>query len=274
MSRFWKKFLREGHGLFSGSKPGIYLGAFGKHPGWDDHIDDIGLETESLLLAKQLLYVEGIAGQINSGDWETLDNTRCLPAFDHLLLWKRGDTFLMAKIWSSSDGKKRTKFPMIVCAQCLNIPFGWAQLNVWPALGDLERQCKETRDPARVGALLVETLHNLRRSLATADAAPTLENPDGAEFIAGLDQGKNGEGFHRILYCLHTQLAGWRFGGDGLRPGQIRLPAAIEYPAETLLFWIRFLEGQFGADAPLLLALPLRKPWLDATIGEPTPKGR
>jgi hypothetical protein len=95
MSRFWKRFLREGQRFFGrGPKPQIWLGAFGKHPGWDDHIDDIGLETESLLLAKQILYVDGIGGQVNSGEWERLDGARRLAEFKHIFLWKRGDAFL------------------------------------------------------------------------------------------------------------------------------------------------------------------------------------
>ena len=94
MSRFWKRFLREGQGLFArGTRPQIWLGAFGKHPGWDDHIDDIGLETDSLLLAKQILYVDGIGGQISSGEWEKLDSAQRLGEFKHVFLWKRGDAF-------------------------------------------------------------------------------------------------------------------------------------------------------------------------------------
>jgi hypothetical protein len=109
MSRFWKRFLREGQRFFGrGPKPQIWLGAFGKHPGWDDHIDDIGLETESLLLAKQILYVDGIGGQVNSGEWERLDGARRLAEFKHIFLWKRGDAFLAGRIWSSRDGKNRT----------------------------------------------------------------------------------------------------------------------------------------------------------------------
>ena len=50
-------------GLFQrhapGSEPGsarLTLGAFGKHPGWDDHILGIGVETETLAQLKQLLF--------------------------------------------------------------------------------------------------------------------------------------------------------------------------------------------------------------------------
>ena len=30
----------------------VYLGAFGKHPGWDDHMDDPGLETPRLAASR------------------------------------------------------------------------------------------------------------------------------------------------------------------------------------------------------------------------------
>ena len=53
MSRFLKVFLRD---PLSGE---IYIAGFGKHPAWDDHIDDIGLASETLVLTKQLLYSGG-----------------------------------------------------------------------------------------------------------------------------------------------------------------------------------------------------------------------
>ena len=56
MSDFYKKFLLEDvRKLGTSSARQIFLGAFGKHPGWDDHVEDLGLETESLIYAKTLL---------------------------------------------------------------------------------------------------------------------------------------------------------------------------------------------------------------------------
>ena len=70
MTRFQKVFLRDAlHGR-------VILAGFGKHPAWDDHIDDIGLETESLVIAKRVIYSEGIASQISSGAWNQLENSR------------------------------------------------------------------------------------------------------------------------------------------------------------------------------------------------------
>ena len=69
MSDFFKKFLVEDTRRLGQNGKYVGLAAFGKHPGWDDHVEDLGLETESLNLAKTLLYVNGIGGQIDSGAW-------------------------------------------------------------------------------------------------------------------------------------------------------------------------------------------------------------
>jgi len=47
----------------------VFVAAFGKHPAWDDHIDDIGLDMDTLIAAKRILYVQGIGGNIDSGSW-------------------------------------------------------------------------------------------------------------------------------------------------------------------------------------------------------------
>jgi hypothetical protein len=277
MSPFSKKFLREGRGMFSReTAPRIHLGAFGKHPGWDDHIDDIGLETESLLLAKQILYVDGIGGQINAGEWEKLGDGQALAEFNHVFAWKRGDALLLGKIWSSRDGKNRTKYPMIECFHCENIPFDRALMNLLPILDRLELQCKEASTADEVRALFLLSQEELKVSLAAVDGDLSGEDqyPIPAQFTELLGVGAGHEGLYRILYYVETQMAPYLTGGkkdDGaqLRPGQIRLPAAVDFPAESLSFWMQFLEAQLEKDVPILLSSPARQSWLDATIGEP-----
>jgi hypothetical protein len=72
-----------------------YVGAFGKHPGWDDHIDDIGLETEYLTELKRCLYIEGIGGNIDSGAWQRLETELHAQPFEHQFVWLRGDDILV-----------------------------------------------------------------------------------------------------------------------------------------------------------------------------------
>src|SRR5262249_6263883 len=47
----------------------VHVAAFGKHPGWDDHVE-LGLDTTRLAEVRQWLYVEGIAGNVDSGAWD------------------------------------------------------------------------------------------------------------------------------------------------------------------------------------------------------------
>src|SRR5205085_2200920 len=55
--------------------PALHLAAFGKHPGWNDHLDDLGLDTAPLVNAKRLLYIQGISQNIDSGAWDKLEDT-------------------------------------------------------------------------------------------------------------------------------------------------------------------------------------------------------
>src|SRR5262245_24203118 len=112
-------------GTSSKPDPALYLAAFGKHPGWNDHLDDQGLDTDSLIAAKRLLYVQGISQNIDSGAWENLEQVPAdaptqavgrLDLFRHDFLWhmrQDGNSVMLAgRLWSSSDGKGRDKYPM------------------------------------------------------------------------------------------------------------------------------------------------------------------
>jgi hypothetical protein len=122
-----------------------------------------------------------------------------------------------------------------------------------------------------VRGVLGQALDQLRRSVADADGQLSRGDPDARTFVERLGLGDDHEGLYRIVYCIHTQLACYLNGksaGD-LGAGQIRLPAAVGLAAETLSFWSRFLESQFGRTVPVLLTLPLQESWIDATCGEP-----
>ena len=85
--------------------------AFGKHPAWDDHIDDIGLSTETLVLTKQLLYSEGIATQLASGAWDQIEKSGNAIEFDHRFVWGRDQQAVVGAIWASADRKGTHPIP-------------------------------------------------------------------------------------------------------------------------------------------------------------------
>jgi formylglycine-generating enzyme required for sulfatase activity len=278
MSDFLKKFLLEDARRFSPSGRYVGLAAFGKHPGWDDHVEDLGLETESLNLAKTLFYVNGIGGQIDSGAWERLEPAQQLPAFNHIFLWQRSGQFLIGRLWSSSDGKGRKRYPMVVCLHFMGVTLGWAMKQALPALAELEASLVQTNSAEEVRALLNRRRAGLREALVSAQVqgeyAPV--SPEALHNILQNGGEANREGFLRVLYQSKSQLAALAPGKfnaraqtAGLRAQQIRVLASGANPELTLLFWTRFFLTQVDPSVPLLFTLPLEANWLDATAGEP-----
>ena len=106
MSRFRNMFLRDRLNQTA------QLAGFGKHPAWDDHIDDIGLTTETLVAVRRILYSEGIARQVSSGAWSRLEEGGQALKFDHRFVWSRETQSVVGGIWASSDGKGRRHFPL------------------------------------------------------------------------------------------------------------------------------------------------------------------
>src|SRR5207302_8022065 len=130
---------------------------------------DLGMETASLNLAKTVLYVNGIGGQIDSGEWEKLDHAQQLPAFKHLVLWQRSGQILVGRLWSSSDGKGRKRYPMVVCLHFMGVTLGCALRQGLPVLAELEAGCLKTTLAEDVRFLVDSRRAALREALQSAD---------------------------------------------------------------------------------------------------------
>ncbi len=244
-------------------------------------MEDLGLETESLIYAKTLLYVQGIGGQIDAGAWEKLDASQQIPAFEHLFLWQRARQFLIGRMWSSSDGKGRTRYPMVVCAHCAAIPLAEALSLVLPRLEAIEQACLLTKSAADVRAILDRFRNELRSTVAklgtnTADTSVGVEAL--TQFVSSADLGPQHEGWFRILYQMQSQMSAFapgRFSSKGdisaIRPQQVRVPKCTPATAQSILLWAEFFLSQIDAAVPILLTVPLEESWVDVTIGEPTP---
>ena len=72
----------------------IFVATFGKHPGWNDHIDDIGLKTDVLIAAKRILYIQGIAENIDSGSWDKLQPNQLFGGFKHVFVWYKNKSII------------------------------------------------------------------------------------------------------------------------------------------------------------------------------------
>ena len=278
MSDFFKKFLLEDPRRFSPGGRYVALAAFGKHPGWDDHVEDLGLETESLNFAKRVLYVNGIGGQIDSGAWEKLDENQQLPAFKHAFVWQRSGQILVGRLWSSSDGKGRKRYPLVVCIHFMGVTLGWALRQGLPALAEMEQGCVNTTSAVDVRSLLNRKRAALREAIQftndRGEYAPV--SPDTLNKILRPSAEAKPEGFLRVLYQLQSQLGAFAIGTfnaranpSAIRAQQIRVPIVGENAEQALLFWTRFFLTQVDPSAPLLLTLPLEEGWVDVTVGEP-----
>ncbi len=277
MSDFQKDFLRE-PGRLPGQPPGpfIVLGALGKHPGWDDHIEGL-LDTETLALFKNVFYIEGIRRQIESGTWDKPEVARDLIDFDHYLLWVRGEQFLLGRLWASSDGRGRTKYPMILCVQCSGLPLDWALENVLPKLDQTREACRSARTADEVRQIVQKAQGDLRER-ANATPVPSYAKPllDRAAFLAAPELGPEHLGLMRILHELESNFFAFRRAKSGktvggkVRAQTIRVPRGVESAAASLLAWKEFFNLMLPRDLPLLFLAPAGKLWVDVCAGEPS----
>ena len=129
MTRFQKVFLRDQLG------DKVYAAAFGKHPAWDDHIDDIGLVTETMVLAKQLLYSQGISSQLATGAWDEIERTGHSLEFDHRFVWARKEQAVLGAVYQLAflalldrlDGQAELLADLVVWAA---VEIGHARVDV------------------------------------------------------------------------------------------------------------------------------------------------
>lgn len=256
-----------------------YLGVFGKHPGWNDHIDDIGLATERLVQIKRILYVEGIGGNIDAGAWDSIPEPGLLPGFDHLFLWRSGGEVAIGRFWSSKDGKGRSRYPMVACAQISAQPVTWQVRYIAPLLERLRDDFRAADTADRVIALSENALREID-ALAAGEPTPADRQPSSAtaQLAADPAMGPERRGMYRLLYQMERELASYLRGGMGdgsrsriadLTPRHLRVPRCLRDEGESLVLWWRFFGEHLGDGAPLVLLSPRGQPWIDVLVGEP-----
>jgi hypothetical protein len=272
--------------------PSIYLAAFGKHPGWDDHIDDLGLETAQLAWVKRLLYVEGIAGNLDNGQWDALTPAERLEKFNHGFVWKIDQTLTLGRMWSSTDGKGRARYPMVIAVECSGLPTSWVLEHVPPRLESLQQQCTATRS-ADVVRASVDRARGELRAAASASARKKIgksasvagADADPVDVIARCPEiGQDYAGLLSVLYEIEHDMAAFRpdadaqggrppSGGGGAslhRAHHLRVPACLAAPFDAMHLWIRFMGMKLDGAAPVLAIQPLEEKWMDIVVGDPS----
>jgi hypothetical protein len=257
MSRFLKAFLRD---PLDGR---VHIAAFGKHPAWDDHIDDIGLTTETLALTKQGLYSEGIATQLASGAWNQIESSGTAIDFNHRFVWGRDQQAVAGAVWASTDRKGRSRFPLVICAQS-----GFEG----PRAVDL------LFDPIeRLGTLCrnASTQDAVRDALSATQAGLSYAVPPsiGASLFAEISE----SGENTVLPAMVTLSAGlknkWQRGPREIAKtsgSHFRLAAVSARAKENLIFWSAYLASQRTMPGvPYFVIAVNGKGWIDMIIGEP-----
>jgi formylglycine-generating enzyme required for sulfatase activity len=257
--------------------PRVTLGALGKHPGWDDHIPGIGLETAPLAQVKQVLYVGGIGRQIDSGAWEKLESEKRLEGFDHTFLWLVGAHALVGRFWSSTDGKGRSKYPMVVCIDGEGVPAAFLVNTSMAGLERLKESCMATRSAEQV----IEKCRIAQDQLRALVKPPVVQGPllqstkeSLQGFLDSRDFSPDRLGLKRVLHELGStpglSLSN-RSANAALRSRHFRAPLGHTSASESLLLWAAFLRAACPDEVSVFLVHRTNADWLDAVIGMPDP---
>jgi hypothetical protein len=262
----------------SGPRERLLVAAFGKHPGWDDHMDDIGLETPALVALKRVLYMEGIGKNIDNGKWAELEARQSAIEFGHTFVWRRDSDTLTGRLWPSRDGRGRTSYPMVVCTHARQVPLRWVYDCVLPHLARLETQCRNSSAADEVRACLSAGRGALQTMLDAA-GDPERESPEETDPIAQLlkhpRSGLDNEGLIRILYHVDREMSAGpvsrarREGNE--HAAHARVPASSGLVAETSVLWTHLLLREYGPRTSVLVIIPQQEAWLDIILGEPSP---
>ena len=279
-----RKILNAGDGSPAPAGAGVSVAAFGKHPGWDDHIDDLGLDTERLVAVKRVLYMEGIRSNIDAGAWSELAVGEGLEEFGHEFAWTFGaDQIVVGRMWSSSDGKGRTRYPMVVCVECRGVSWPRVAGVVMPHLARIEAACRETDAAQVVRSLIEQARTDLTAALASGSDAAEARVPGPRAALQCLathhDMGANHIGYQRVLYAIHQEMSGYRRAGAdsgtrtsvvSTRSQHIRVPACAPDAPSSVSLWREMLLVELDGNVPMLFFRPLAHDWLDIVVGEPT----
>lgn len=276
---FLKKLMNPGGRSATDAGPArLTLAAFGKHPGWNDHIPGIGVETEALAHFKQAMYVTGIGGRIDAGAWKALEAEKRIEGFAHTFLCFRGGHVITGQMFSSEDGLRRKEYPMVLCVDSEGVSADFVLPQVQAELDRLRDACRATSSAEQVSTACRQAQDRLRGVLASTSPEGTtgITSLTGARrrFLEHRDLGPERIGLLRALHELGSVGDTVRQGSPG--PGasgrscHLRLPLAADSRNSSLLLWAEFLRCAVSASVPLLLIARDGVDWMDAIIGEPT----
>lgn len=247
----------------------VHLAAFGKHPGWEDHIPGIGVDTEALAGLKQSLYFDGIRGQIDSGAWEKMEQFKRIEGFDHVFLWIRPGHVLLGLMWSSSDRIGRAKYPMILCADGEGFSPAFMLAHAKPELERLRDTCRALASAEEVTAQCRGALDRLRGTFERAQAGwiePFSDNSERRRFLDCPELSPDRGGFLRVLHEYSTEQG---MGSTEPNAKHLRVPVIAGLQADVFVPWVEFFRCVVPPKNPVLFIKRESEGFLDVIVGEP-----
>lgn len=253
----------------------ITVASFGKHPGWTDFMDHLGVKSELVVRAKNDLVIGAVGTLIAQQRWDAVPSDKASSPSHWLWMWQEESSFLIGLTWPSQDGiTPPRRFPMTLCAHCTGVDVFWAVEHVLPLLLASARELKAAKtkeEVADVLQMLQQKCQGLRPvgTLSTDGYLARAEQCIQARWMATAP-----DSVARVLYFLRTELANLGIASkevsrkkQDLFPA-LRLPCSLDAPAVSLGGILAFLRTQIDNSAPLVLICPAQEAWCDVFFGK------
>jgi hypothetical protein len=250
----------------------ILAGVFGKHPVWDDHIPDLGINHPALVALKETIY-EGIAGNVDSGQWEKLAQTGNIQPWGHTLFQSSPAGVIAGRLWYSKDGKGRDRYPMAAVLLWPKAPARSELTDMAQRLCQTQAQCEAAMTVDAVS----RAVEDLRSFAADRAAVAGVSDRQTGFDLADCNQlGPDRQGLLRVIYHLERELP---IGFGNARMTSIprkstaaasaRTPRCAPSGAFAAEAWLSFLGEIPSMPAPRLAIAPDVGNWIDVIIGKP-----
>ncbi|MBT3376058.1 MAG: DUF2094 domain-containing protein [Lentisphaerae bacterium] len=248
--------------------PALHVALFGKHPAWADFLS-VGLETDELRLLEQVLFDQGIDGNIASGVWGDPKERgqEIVERFNHAFVMLNGAGLLIGQWWPSRDRVGRSR-PLAVCIQTESIPFARAIRVVFAQLHGTV-PCLQGESSQQGVVAIVDGLRVALRAALCPSSLPPPDHelsfcPSLSWFLAHDVLSGDGDSLLRLLFLVKEALD---FAES--QPQHLRLPVCGTDAVETGVRWLDLLTRHFAPDQPCLLLMPADAAWVDLVVGQP-----
>ena len=249
-----------------------FISFFGKHHAWADHMDDLGLATQSLQEFKNWIYLEGIRKQIDSGSWTQLSPESQIKEWNHHILALGAQGLILAILAQSPDSRGRNAYPF-----CIAIHFPTPQLPaqlqpLWQLLDELSAEALQAKTQEEVISFHEATLSRLGEVMRTLSPFPSEGPPESerVQFIESQAFQPYHQGLRRTLYWISQELSNYAIKAKNTRipkPKHCRLPLHSDMGSEALTLWLCLLRSQIKESTPLIFTFQKDKQFSDLFVG-------